>query len=265
MGLVNDMRVKLLEEMRDDLDKKILELRGYAHHQPKHKPTEQTTPSAHAEPAQSKPIAFMSETGMSFVYAEKVGDFVSGWADFYTIPLYSHPPQPSHTTIQNSVENLVDGSDGHADESFSAYGAEGVLIYSTGSDNHLFRAYDQECGGFLDYEIQHSDLLVKIIDSDGFFYHKGDKHILDHSPATMGRTPETARHSKPAMVFNGGVSTGDIASIKRGILEIEQELADRRKILSSMQENYWRDLHIKENDKTGPSAQTSPKNTEEKA
>ena len=41
--------------------------------------------------------------------------------------------------------------------------------------------------GFKDYDIYHSDLVVKIDDTDATFYeHEDGRMILDHSPETLG-------------------------------------------------------------------------------
>jgi len=67
----------------------------------------------------------------------------------------------------------------------SANGVEGCLIYSHGTNNFQFRVYDKD--GFRDYDIYHSDLVVKIDDADATFYeHDDGRMILDHSPETLG-------------------------------------------------------------------------------
>lgn len=65
----------------------------------------------------------------------------------------------------------------------SADGVKGVLIFA--SNRFYFRVYDDE-HNFVDYDIYHSDLTVRIVDPDAYFYHNGGKDILDHSPATLG-------------------------------------------------------------------------------
>lgn len=47
----------------------------------------------------------------------------------------------------------------------------------------VFRVYHPAGGGFTDYDIDHTDLQVKITDEDAYFY--GGK-ILDHAPETLG-------------------------------------------------------------------------------
>jgi len=65
-----------------------------------------------------------------------------------------------------------------------ATGAEGYILRSLDGHGQLvFRVYHPAGGGFTDYDIDHTDLQVKITDEDAYFY--GDK-ILDHAPETLG-------------------------------------------------------------------------------
>ncbi len=67
----------------------------------------------------------------------------------------------------------------------NANGAEGCLIYSHITQKFFFRVYDN--GSFKDYDIDHSDLFVRIDDKDACFYEREDGHMtLDHSPETLG-------------------------------------------------------------------------------
>ena len=66
----------------------------------------------------------------------------------------------------------------------SADGQEGLLIWC-GGDRYVFRIYDL-WHNFVDYDIRHCDMRVKIIDSDAFFYVDGDHARVDHSPDTLG-------------------------------------------------------------------------------
>ena len=66
----------------------------------------------------------------------------------------------------------------------SADGREGLLIWC-GGDRYVFRIYDL-WHNFVDYDLRHSDMRVKIIDSDAFFYVDGDHARVDHSPDTLG-------------------------------------------------------------------------------
>ena len=64
-----------------------------------------------------------------------------------------------------------------------ATGAEGYILRSLDGQGQLvFRVY-QNHGEFIDYDIDHTELKVKIVDEDAYFY--GDK-ILDHAPETLG-------------------------------------------------------------------------------
>lgn len=68
----------------------------------------------------------------------------------------------------------------------TANGTEGVLIYNHGLNTYSFRVYDAN-HNFKDYDLLHSDLVVKIVDEDAFFYEQADGTLtLDHSPATLG-------------------------------------------------------------------------------
>lgn len=67
----------------------------------------------------------------------------------------------------------------------SADGVEGCLIFVGGEERFKFRVYRPD-GEFTDYRIVHSDLFVKIVDASACFYTKGEEHILDYDPATLG-------------------------------------------------------------------------------
>lgn len=66
----------------------------------------------------------------------------------------------------------------------SADGQEGYLIWC-GGDRYVFRIYN-EVHEFVDYDIHHTDMRVKIIDSDAFFYTDDEHARVDHSPDTLG-------------------------------------------------------------------------------
>jgi len=64
-----------------------------------------------------------------------------------------------------------------------ATGAEGYILRSfDGHGQLVFRVYHDH-GEFIDYDIDHTELKVKITDEDAYFY--GDK-VLDHAPETLG-------------------------------------------------------------------------------
>lgn len=65
-----------------------------------------------------------------------------------------------------------------------ADGVKGILIRDM-DGSYLFRVYTGN-GDFTDYSLRHSDLAVTIQDSDAAFYTIGDRHLLDHTPATLG-------------------------------------------------------------------------------
>ena len=66
----------------------------------------------------------------------------------------------------------------------SADGREGYLIWC-GGDRYVFRIYDL-WHNFVDYDLRHCDMRIKIIDSDAFFYSDEKGNTIDHSPDTLG-------------------------------------------------------------------------------
>ena len=69
----------------------------------------------------------------------------------------------------------------------SADGQEGYLIWC-GGDRYVFRIYNV-VHDFVDYDICHTDMRVKIMDSDAFFYTRDKDTWVDHSPDTLGIQP----------------------------------------------------------------------------
>jgi hypothetical protein len=69
-------------------------------------------------------------------------------------------------------------------EGKSAADVEGFLIKTIDGET-LFRLYD-ELGDFCDYTIAHQDLKIKIVDTEAYFYHRGEDHVLDYSPKILG-------------------------------------------------------------------------------
>ena len=67
----------------------------------------------------------------------------------------------------------------------SAKGVEGVLLYTGGPRQYVFRVYT-DSGEFTDYDFHHSDLSVTITDDDAVFYSDDHGNRLDHSPTTLG-------------------------------------------------------------------------------
>lgn len=74
--------------------------------------------------------------------------------------------------------------------SVTANGEVGYLIYCHATNRHVFRVYTNAPHDFVDYDILHNDLKVKIIDADAHFYtgqSNGQPFAeLDHCPATLG-------------------------------------------------------------------------------
>ena len=70
----------------------------------------------------------------------------------------------------------------------SADGREGYLIWC-GGDRYVFRIYTDAPNEFTDYDLRHSDMKVKIVDSDAFFYSDDQSDCIDHAPATLGIKP----------------------------------------------------------------------------
>ena len=70
----------------------------------------------------------------------------------------------------------------------SADGREGYLIWC-GGDRYVFRIYTNAPDDFVDYDLRHSDMRVRIVDSDAFFYSDDKGEWIDHSPATLGIKP----------------------------------------------------------------------------
>lgn len=70
----------------------------------------------------------------------------------------------------------------------SANGVEGELCVTSDGSYFLRVADVQAAEGFVDYDLRHSDLRVRILDEDAAFYDFGEDHepLLDHVPATLG-------------------------------------------------------------------------------
>jgi hypothetical protein len=66
----------------------------------------------------------------------------------------------------------------------SADGREGYLIWC-GGDRYVFRIYDDN-HDFVDYDIHHTDMRIRIMDPDAFFYTDEKGSTVDHSPDTLG-------------------------------------------------------------------------------
>ena len=66
----------------------------------------------------------------------------------------------------------------------SAKGLRGHIIDSF-DGNYYFRVYDAD-HNFTDYDLRHTDMRIRIIDSDAFFYSDEQGDSIDHAPATLG-------------------------------------------------------------------------------
>lgn len=67
-----------------------------------------------------------------------------------------------------------------------ATGVEGCLIRGIDGE-YYFRVYDAD-HNFVDYDLAHTDLSITITDQDAYFYREPGHDVLDHAPATLGRT-----------------------------------------------------------------------------
>jgi hypothetical protein len=71
-----------------------------------------------------------------------------------------------------------------------AKGLSGLLCRSI--DGHYFLRVDTETG-YIDYEIRHDDLQIKIEDDLAACYETEGNYILDHSPQVLGLKPVTQK------------------------------------------------------------------------
>ena len=65
-----------------------------------------------------------------------------------------------------------------------ARGMEGMILYNHATKKHYLRV--KRADGFKDYAIWHEDLMVKITDTDAFFYDENGNCRIDTSPSTLG-------------------------------------------------------------------------------
>lgn len=82
------------------------------------------------------------------------------------------------------MKTLVKLSSGREAEVEPAKGIHCVLLVSGASDGYFLRV--RLGTEFRDYRLLHSDLEVRIVDNDAFFYRVGDDLWLDHAPETLG-------------------------------------------------------------------------------
>lgn len=100
--------------------------------------------------------------------------FVNGMLNFLT-PLGKE---------SNSVKTRVKLRSGREAEVESTRGIHGTLLFSAAGDRYFLRV--RHGTEVRDYPLTHSDLEVRIVDNDAFFYHAGDDLWLDHAPKTLG-------------------------------------------------------------------------------
>jgi hypothetical protein len=50
---------------------------------------------------------------------------------------------------------------------------------------YFFRTYHND-GSFCDYDINHTDMEIEIVDSDAYIYKKDGECVIDHAPETLG-------------------------------------------------------------------------------
>ena len=67
----------------------------------------------------------------------------------------------------------------------SATGVTGFVLHTI--DGYVFRVYEKDTKAFRDYDLNHWDLEVKIVDEDAVFYELDNgTNLLDYSPPTLG-------------------------------------------------------------------------------
>ena len=106
--------------------------------------------------------------------AEFSAYFVNGMLNFLT-PIGKEPI---------SVKTQVKLRSGREAEVEPAKGIHGMLLVSGASDGYFLRV--RHGTEFLDYRLAHSDVKIRIVDNDAFFYRAGDDLWLDHAPKTLG-------------------------------------------------------------------------------
>ena len=100
--------------------------------------------------------------------------FVNGMLNFLT-PIGKEPIL---------VKTRVKLTSGREAEVEPAKGIHGTLLFSGAGDGYFLRV--RHGAEFWDYPLAHSDMEVRIVDNDAFFYRVGDDLWLDHAPETLG-------------------------------------------------------------------------------
>ena len=106
--------------------------------------------------------------------AEFSAYFVNGMLNFLT-PIGKEPI---------SVKTQVQLRSGREAQVEPAKGIHGMLLVSGAGDGYFLRV--RHGTEFLDYRLAHSDVKIRIVDNDAFFYRAGDDLWLDHAPKTLG-------------------------------------------------------------------------------
>jgi len=83
-----------------------------------------------------------------------------------------------------SVKTRVKLRSGREAEVEPAKGVHGILLFSGVGDGYVLRV--RHGAEFRDYRLAHSDMEVRIVDNEAFFYRAGDDFWLDHAPETLG-------------------------------------------------------------------------------
>jgi hypothetical protein len=83
-----------------------------------------------------------------------------------------------------SVKTQVKLRSGREAEVEPAKGTYGMLLVSGAGDRYFLRV--RHGTEFLDYRLAHSDVEIRIVDNDAFFYRAGDDLWLDHAPKSLG-------------------------------------------------------------------------------
>jgi hypothetical protein len=65
-----------------------------------------------------------------------------------------------------------------------AHKLKGYLCMSL-EGQYFFRRYQQD-GSFCDYDINHTDMEIQIVDTDAYIYKKDGECYIDHAPESLG-------------------------------------------------------------------------------
>ncbi len=100
--------------------------------------------------------------------------FVNGMLNFLT-PIGKDPiPIKTRVKLRSGREAEVE----------PAKGIHGMLLTSGAGNGYFLRV--RHGAEFRDYRLAHSDVEIRIVDNEAFFYRAGDDLWLDHAPDTLG-------------------------------------------------------------------------------